>query len=313
MLGRKKSIDINSEIKGLAGVYTNQSRILTVMATIVSTVLLALLFLAVELGKISLWVFFISVLVIVAFQIFHFVVVDYKSTEQAPQLLQRHIELGQELEENRAHLDALEGVFTRLQAGYALAQMWSNLQSAADKYKLADLEALESAVSEFCEPMIQLFDEAFLYNFNTRWSFVVYGYYGAAKELRPVWCERSRDHPASGKSPRNLVPGEGHVGTAFLSREMVFTTNAEDANGKVMTATKQDNRHEYDADVYRSFISVPIFSGSKINDEPAGVIVLTNDADDCFDAFSAQFADNLATALGQIFARVKLDNLTPSV
>ncbi|MBO6724619.1 MAG: GAF domain-containing protein [Rhizobiaceae bacterium] len=134
-------------------------------------------------------------------------------------------------------------------------------------------------MDELLSPFYLQGDSIFGFVPSEKWSIGIYLYSKPKKLLKPVWRQKSNNHPSQGMG-REWRSGEGHVGKAFLDRRPILTGNANDDAVAQLCRARSSKQLDYDSKTYISFASVPIGLADDDNVDPFGVLVATSDRED---------------------------------
>jgi hypothetical protein len=140
-------------------------------------------------------------------------------------------------------------------------------------------------------------EQIFDMNASEMWNFAVYVYSKERNSLEPIWRRKHRNHPSSAEG-RCWVPGQGHVGKAFVDNELKITGDATHEKVAAMMRPPANNMRSYDHTVYRSFASIPF--GDDGDGDPCGVLVATSDHVDRFNDTNAEILRQAAAVLGTV-------------
>ncbi len=167
---------------------------------------------------------------------------------------------------------------------------------------------LEEMLSDILTPLYMEADFIFGFGISEKWSIGVYIFDHADNVLRPVWRRKSQTHPSTGLG-RNWLPGEGHVGKAFLDRRPILTGNANDETVAQLCKARASKQASYDDTAYISFASVPIFiPDDDDNKNPFGVLVVTSGVEDRLSEESTtELLMHFAHTLAVIFELIEQD------
>ena len=161
------------------------------------------------------------------------------------------------------------------------------------------LDELSEMCSELLAPIYLEGETLFGLQGSERWNFAVYLHRADTDELRPVWREKSLNHPSEGLG-RVWTRGRGHVGKAFVDGQPIITGDATHPDVAQFCSVNGASLRDYDDEVYRSFASFPIGPVTNGN-EPLGVLVATSDRVGRFNkentAVLLHLADTLAAIL----------------
>ncbi|UES46520.1 GAF domain-containing protein [Roseibium aggregatum] len=159
-------------------------------------------------------------------------------------------------------------------------------------YRVMSLEYIQSIkkngldrayFSEILDEILSLFylqgDAVFGFAMSEKWSIGVYIFDKQNNVLKAVWRQKSNSHPSRGFG-RDWIPGEGHVGKAFLDRRPILTGNANDDAVSQLCRSRGSKQLEYDNSTYVSFASVPIAVSQNDDDDPFGVLVVSSNLED---------------------------------
>ncbi len=165
---------------------------------------------------------------------------------------------------------------------------------AAFSYRVMSLEYIKNAptngidrnffseiLNEILSPFYLQGDIIFGFNISECWSIGVYIHDGKNNVLKSVWREKSISHPSQGLG-RDWIPGEGHVGKAFIDRRPISTGNANDEAVAQLCKARGSKQESYDDSAYISFASVPIVVSEDDDDLPHGVLVVTSNFENRF-------------------------------
>src|SRR5690606_4565279 len=109
-------------------------------------------------------------------------------------------------------------------------------------------EYLCEMIDEILSPFYMAGDSIFGFGLSEKWSIGVYIYDAGAKTLKSAWRKTSGTHPSKGRAGRDWVPGEGHVGKAFLDRRPILTGNANDESVAQLCRARASKWQEHDND-----------------------------------------------------------------
>lgn len=132
-------------------------------------------------------------------------------------------------------------------------------------------------IDELMAPFYLSGDVIFGFKISEKWSISLYLHNKKDNLLKCVWRKTSPTHPSAEKLGRDWLPGEGHVGKAFLDRKPILTGNANDDAVAQLCRARDSRMTEYDSATYVSFASVPITVVDDDAQDPYGVLVVTSD------------------------------------
>jgi hypothetical protein len=154
-------------------------------------------------------------------------------------------------------------------------------EDAAEKLEQEEITAMSSKqFSAIIRTLSMEREELFGYKSDSLYNICLYLYNNDSDSLEVV--SRDCDNRLPQRN-RSWKPGHGHVGLAFLHKEIKICPDITKSNELGSNAIEgEDNKH------YRSFISIPILrcddNGDVNNDKAAlGVLVLTSSKADQFD------------------------------
>jgi hypothetical protein len=133
-------------------------------------------------------------------------------------------------------------------------------------------------LDEVLSPLYNNGDSLFGFAISEKWNICVYLFNAKTKMLEPVWRRKSTSHPSVGLG-RAWMPGEGHVGKAYLDRRPILTGNANDEAVAQLCRARPSKLASYDESTYVSFASVPISASEADDKDPVGVLVVTSDVE----------------------------------
>lgn len=227
------------------------------------------------------------------------------TTRFAGNLPELHVQLEDERDQIqvlKAELTTQQEVSARLEAASELGIVWSTMQGLLPSFGLGTSATLSKAVEVASQPMIWAARPLFKFEYNDVWSIAVYGYDATEDILKPVWFKRHEKHPRGNKPPRSWKPGDGHVGSAFMRERTLYTIDAAADDASALVQPSRDNERDYDATIYRSFISAPILlEDAGGASRKYGVIVLTSDVPGRFDAHNQGIMEHAAQVLAHLF------------
>lgn len=138
-------------------------------------------------------------------------------------------------------------------------------------------EYLCEMIDEIMSPFYMAGDSIFGFEISEKWSIGVYIYDNTDGVLKSAWRKTSGTHPSKGRVGRDWIPGEGHVGKAFLDRRPILTGNANEDSVAQLCRARASKWQDHDNDTYVSFTSVPISITDDDDIDPYGVLVVTSD------------------------------------
>ncbi|WP_349358610.1 GAF domain-containing protein [Stappia sp.] len=150
-------------------------------------------------------------------------------------------------------------------------------------------------------------DKVFGFKISEKWNVGVYLFNEDIGVLQSVWRHRANGHPSTGLG-RDWLPGEGHVGKAFLDRRPILTGNANDEAVAQLCRARNSKQLPYDSSAYISFASVPIAISGKEEENPFGVLVVTSDQEGRFyEESTTELLMHAAETLALIFELSDID------
>ncbi|MCK9551716.1 GAF domain-containing protein, partial [Aquamicrobium sp.] len=181
-------------------------------------------------------------------------------------------------EENELFERIVDDLYFKNIASFALRAM-SIEYIKAIRDKGIDKNYLCEMLDEILSPFYMAGDSIFDFEISEKWSIGIYLYDEKASVLRSVWRKTSGTHPSKGRIGRDWMPGEGHVGKAFLDRRPILTGNANDDAVAQLCRARASKWREQDNETYVSFASVPIAIASDDGIDPYGILVVTSDVE----------------------------------
>jgi hypothetical protein len=249
-------------------------------------------------GNFTFWA---VIAVIFVIQTFVYLKLDRKAAEDTPQLVFAYNEVVHSNE--RLTIEAIE-VSTSLEntiAAQTLGRTWSAQQTHFDLFFKAGFGTVKDACEAIIEPLLGQAGKVFAWGYDDRWTVSVYRWNAASSLLEPVWWKRASEHPSSG-TPRTWRDGEGHCGTAFMSQQTLFTDDLNDQSTFNRVRPTPGNMRDYDHEVYRSFVTVPLTIALPDGPEEGlrlGVVTLTSDVMGRFGETNVGVAEQLGDVLAQ--------------
>lgn len=106
-------------------------------------------------------------------------------------------------------------------AAHALREM----SIANVRNRVTSISDLKEALDDLLAPLYLSGGDVLGFGGSERWSLTVYLYSASEDKLKPVWREKSRNHPSSDLG-RSWGRGQGHVGKAFVDGKIIVTGDA---------------------------------------------------------------------------------------
>lgn len=176
--------------------------------------------------------------------------------------------------------DELEKLYFKNMASFAYRVMSVRYIQNINKNGM-DIKYFSELLDEMLSPFYLQGDYVFGFEISENWSISVYLFDSKNNILKSVWRKKSTSHPSAGLG-RDWIPGEGHVGKAFLDRRPILTGNANDEAVSQLCRARGSKQLDYDRSAYISFASVPLAISEDDNEDPYGVLVVTSDREDRF-------------------------------
>jgi len=136
-----------------------------------------------------------------------------------------------------------------------------------------DREAIEEAIGDILDPIVDSADELFGFERDELWSFALYIPDRKQRVLMPIWRRKASGHPGSDQG-RPWPFGVGHVGISYTTKRSAITPEIHD--DRVIDAVRETGVHSrsYDEATYVSLASLPIHLVE--DEEPFGVLAVTS-------------------------------------
>ena len=276
-----------------------QSRFVNFLAILAVPAVIAVWLSVAKPANVGAFAFWAVTAVLVILQIALYVV-SHRYAETVPEL---HLEKTELEAAQGAMAEAIEGgdLYIRwLETANRLGAFWSTFQGLIANTRPLDDAGLKDACRIALMPMIEAAGILFDFEYGEAWSIAVYQLDEGENVLKPVWWQRTDDHPATG-TPRNWRPGDGHVGSAFMQDRILFTTDMTSEEASTLLRPSVTNGRDYDDAVYRSFVSAPILLDVEPEPIRFGVLVLTSDAAGRFDDQNRAIVAHAAQVLADLF------------
>ncbi|NBB71388.1 MAG: GAF domain-containing protein [Alphaproteobacteria bacterium] len=155
---------------------------------------------------------------------------------------------------------------------YSIARTGIELVEAAPRAETIERDVAEGLAYELSELIV--YQKGDLLGIgDEEWSVSIFIYEPRADELVPVVSRRrsvSQERAEHRRWPRDA----GHCGRAFTTRNVLVCPDATDPSESQYFLAPMGLRRQSDAELYRSFASVPILRGSG---DAIGVVVATSD------------------------------------
>lgn len=135
-------------------------------------------------------------------------------------------------------------------------------------------ETASSEVGKILAPLIKNRAEIMRFNSSEKYNFGVYLYNKKDKKLQLLY--RDCDNRIK-RHDRSWASGKGHVGFAFFQKRTIISPDMTDSPSSEIWSS--DSMVGDDRELYKSFISTPIFNSvaRKDSSNPIGVLVITSD------------------------------------
>lgn len=277
----------------------SQNRFVSFLALIAVPGALAIWLSVADVEGVGFWPFWVVVGFLVAVQAALYLVTTSYS-ETLPQLHLDKAEL-EEIQETMAEALAIDDAGIQwLSAAHALGMHWSNVQGLMSQINPVDEAKFQDACRLIVVPMIEAAGVLFDFEYGEVWSAAVYRYDESLNLLVPAWWQRPDEHPSE-VPPRSWQPGDGHVGSAFMQSRILFTTDATSEETSPLLQPSAENQRDYDADIYRSFVSAPILLDLKPDPMRFGVLVITSNEIGRFDGENQTVVAHAAQVLAHLF------------